>query len=682
MLKALWSGRLACGKHPRLGLAGSLALSVVALAWGFRLGRFDFRGERRSPKCSCGRFAGVVAEIPVDNQEVAERLFQYAKKVFGRMELVETPVAQDEVFGVLRQRLFRSVGTERDARKAVELVRSYYERYAHFFPDYVLSPDYKERLLRAYPFHPEVVDMLYERWGPHPQFQRTRGALRLLALVIRSLWKRGSGTALLIQPHHIALGDRHIRGEVVRLLDSSWEAIVTGDVLERAAKIEQELGGDYIKEQLGIGAATCAFLYSISAATRDAGATEEELRMALLRPEINPAMASEVFGRMRERLWYLRYRDRRYLFSARPNLNKLILDFEGEIPDEAITDGLLRRLEQIAGRGMGIFQMVIAPEVPENVPDRAQPTLVVLPLTVEDPLAWMRRALHAAADRIRTNRNMLVFLVPESTQVGALRTVVRRLEALEQIAAAPSFKEMDREDQLQVKEQLKDKETELEGLLRQAYRRVFRPGDPDPVELWVNNREAIKAKTLDEFVKETLSRAGVLIEQVAPEYLKETLRLEDVGQVSMTQVSNLLTGVSGQPIVANPRSAVQEAIRHGVEQGVFAVRIADRVFHREEVPAELLERNDVVLLPATQEVVPPLPQVRRPIRLRVRSGAGQLYPLLQAAKEYFSKLPHASLMVEVDDPSGVLSDMREQLDKFFHDYRCTVQWDEDSTTSE
>lgn len=67
-------------------------------------------------------------EVPTESKDDAERLFQFAKKIFGRVELVETPVAEDEVFGVLRRRLFQSVGTERDAKKAVDLLRSYYDR--------------------------------------------------------------------------------------------------------------------------------------------------------------------------------------------------------------------------------------------------------------------------------------------------------------------------------------------------------------------------------------------------------------------------------------------------------------------------------------------------------------------------------------------------------------------------
>jgi hypothetical protein len=115
-------------------------------------------------------------------------------------------------------------------------------------------------------------------------------------------------------------------------------------------------------------------------ALRDAGATEEELRTALLRPDINPAMVSEVLGRLREGLWYLRSRDRRYLFTVKPNLNKVILDFEAEVSDEQLEHALREWVEQVAGRGEGVFQVVLAPGEPQLVPDRAQPTFGIAPL--------------------------------------------------------------------------------------------------------------------------------------------------------------------------------------------------------------------------------------------------------------------------------------------------------------
>jgi len=640
-----------------------------------------FLGELTSAVSAAPRSVLVLAlpasslEVAAENQEAAERLFQYAKKVLGRMELVETPVAQDEVFGVLRRRLFKSIGHEREQKRAVEALRQYYDEYARFFPDRLRSRDYKERMLQAYPFHPELIDLLYERWGPHPQFQRTRGALRLLALVLRRVFTQRDGSAMLIQPHHIDLADRHIRGEVVRLLDSSWDVIVTGDVLQRARDIEQQLGGEYAREQMGKGAASCAFLYSISAATRDAGATEEEIRTALLRPPINPAMASEVLGRLREGLWYLRYRDRRYLFTAKPNLNKVILDFESEVTDEAVDEALKDRLKALTGSGLGIFQVVVAPHAADLVPDRAQPTLVVLSFDVTSPQEWMAQAVERAGEGIRTNKNMLVFLVPDKTRLPALRSALRRLRALEELERSPSFKEMEKEDQQQVKDQLKDKRTEVEALLRQAYQEVYRPGNGSVKRVSVTS--PVEAKTLDEYAKQVLEKAGVLLERVGPEYLKDTLRVEDAKEVPLSQVTNLFTGVAGQPVPKNPQAVLQQAVQEGVKQGLFGVRVGEHVYLRQDVPEEVLKNPSATLIAPGAPPPPPHPSKKAgPVTLRVRTSASILYPLLQAAQK-LKDLQEASVSLEVHDPTGEMARLRADLEKLLRDYGCTVEWDDE-----
>jgi hypothetical protein len=615
-------------------------------------------------------------EVSEPDPEAAERLFQHAKKVLGRVELIETPVAQDEVFGVLRRRLFKSVGDQREQRRAVDALRDYYDEYARFFPDQVRTPDYKQRMLQAYPFHPELIDLLYERWGPHPQFQRTRGALRLLALVLRRLWNQRPGSAIMLQPHHLDVADRHIRGEVVRLLDGSMDAVVTGDILQRAVDIERELGGEYVCEQLGKGAATCAFLYSISAAMRDAGATEEEIRIALLRPDINPAMVSEVLGRLRDRLWYLRYRDRRYLFSAKPNLNKLILDFENEVTSEAMEEELRQWLQKVARRGNEVFHVEVAPASPEQVPDRPQPTLVVLPLEESNPQQWMQRCIQYYREGNRVNRNMLVFLVPDPTALPALRTAVRRWLALRQVTQSASYKDMEQDDREQVRDQLKSKEDDIEVTLRQAYVDVYRPGVGGLRRMDVLLREAARTQTLCEYVAQVLNQTGELSDTIAPEYLVHTLRIPDNESVPISQVNTIFTGVPGQPILKDPQKAVQDAVRQGVQLGLFGVKIGDKVYIREDVPPEELNKPNVMLVAPTlqpqpsQEVAPPIA-----MRVRLRTSTQLLYPLLQAA-QCLRDLPEASVVLEVEDPSGHIQQRRAELEKLAHDYGATIDWEE------
>ena len=604
-------------------------------------------------------------EVPAEDAARAEEMFQVVRKVLGRTELIETPVTQDEVFGVLKQRLFRSIGSEQQAKRAVESFCDYYANFARFFPEKLRHPDYRQRMQQAYPFHPELVDMLYQRWGPHPQFQRTRGALRLLALVLRRLFNQRPGSAYLIQPHHIDLADRHIRAEVVRLLDSAFDSIATGDISGRAREIDRELGSDYQREELAKGTATCAFLYSISPGKELVGLTEEELRIALLRPEINPAQVSEVLGRLRSNLWYLRYRDQRYFFMARPNLNKVILDYEQGIAEEGVDEKIAERLRDISGTGRSALQVLMAPANEEAVGEPSQATLVLLPLAVSEPQQWMKRVVDKT-----TRRNLLIFLAPEAEGQGRLRAAVKRLLALEAVQRATVFRELDREDQGEVKDQFKEKQTETDGLLFSLYSRIFRPAPEGVQELRVSIKR--DAKTLAEAVESALREQAILIDSISPDYLKEM----GVGErpVSLVEIETVLTGSPAQPVVAKPREAIQQAIKEAVVQGKYAVIARGETFREDNISEAVLGDPDAKIVPIEQPVAPHREPQPVPLNLRMEITAKNLHPLRKVLEPLQGT--DTQIIIEFKNTTGDLARKRNDLEEILNDYSVSHSWSE------
>ncbi|MCX7767082.1 MAG: DUF499 domain-containing protein, partial [Candidatus Sumerlaeia bacterium] len=113
--------------------------------------------------------------------ENAERLFQQLQKIAGRTEKVYTPVQDEEVSQVIRRRLFSEINDQL-AKETIEEFLDYAEK-ERFLPEGIERAIYRERFLKSFPFQPEVIDVLYKRWGSLPQFQRTRGVLRILANV-------------------------------------------------------------------------------------------------------------------------------------------------------------------------------------------------------------------------------------------------------------------------------------------------------------------------------------------------------------------------------------------------------------------------------------------------------------------------------------------------------------------
>ena len=110
------------------------------------------------------------------------------------------------------------------ARTFADLYRTQHQE----FPPECRDADYEKRLRAAYPIHPEVFDRLYTDWSTLVKFQRTRGVLRLAA-VIHSLWEKGDRNPL-IQPANIPIDDPRVQSELTRYLSDNWVPILEKDV--------------------------------------------------------------------------------------------------------------------------------------------------------------------------------------------------------------------------------------------------------------------------------------------------------------------------------------------------------------------------------------------------------------------------------------------------------------------
>src|SRR5690606_39945160 len=92
-----------------------------------------------------------------------------------------------------------------------------------------------------YPIHPEVFERLYNDWSTLPNFQRTRGVLKLMARVIHRLWQ-DNNKDLLVMPGNLPLYDGAVRTELTNYLQTGWDAVVDQDVdgeRSEPVKIEQ-----------------------------------------------------------------------------------------------------------------------------------------------------------------------------------------------------------------------------------------------------------------------------------------------------------------------------------------------------------------------------------------------------------------------------------------------------------
>lgn len=203
--------------------------------------------------------------------ETGERFLNELQRIYGRIEAVYTPMEGIEIYEVIRKRLFEDFGNEKTRK---EVAQSYFELYQKIdadVPSEVKEIEYRERIEHAYPFHPELIDVLYEHWGSYATFQRTRGVLRLLAEVVADLYRRKISSPL-IQSSLVNLENQAIRREFVKHIGNEYDSVIAADIAgknAKAPKIDKEMGSEYEKYGIASGIATSVFLYSFSGAAKN-----------------------------------------------------------------------------------------------------------------------------------------------------------------------------------------------------------------------------------------------------------------------------------------------------------------------------------------------------------------------------------------------------------------------------
>lgn len=98
---------------------------------------------------------------------------------------------------VVLYRLFHLEDKERNENAIQEIIGKYISAYKQsgLFKDQSVETrkrieDFKNRLFNSYPFHPQLMETLFEKYGASTSYQRTRGILYLLSTVVRDFYDK------------------------------------------------------------------------------------------------------------------------------------------------------------------------------------------------------------------------------------------------------------------------------------------------------------------------------------------------------------------------------------------------------------------------------------------------------------------------------------------------------------
>jgi len=532
-----------------------------------------------------------------EEAEKAERILGELQKIFGRVEKIYTPVEGEEIYEIIRKRLFEDLGDTSEHRRVAEEYFSLYQKLGEDIPSECKEVAYKERIVRAYPFHPETIDILFERWATIPTFQRTRGALRLLAEVIADLFKK-EHSAPLIQPAHINLGNPAIRREFVKHIGNAFEGVIASDVdapTAKAPKIDREMGTEYARFKVATGLATSIFFYSFSGGERK-GVTTQRLRLAFLRQGIPATIVTDALRRLEDELWFLHFEKNFYYFSNVVGLNRVVIDKEEAIKDENIEEEVRKRIEKIAGTD---FDVYIWPKTNSDIPDNKKLKLIVLSpqYIMKDPATekFVQNIINKYSTGFRTYKNTLMFLITDSSEYEGFKRITRRFLALDAIKTdKETMKRLIEEDRERVEQKLKDADTSLSIKLLSAYRYLAK-ASKDGLQTFDLGIPTIGEKlSFTRRTKEYLRDQEVILSKISPKVLLEKTFSKEDERKNVTEIWEAFLKYPDLPILEG-ENVLKDAITQGVQSGTFGLMINEEIRYCVFTsPIELTEDTQIV----------------------------------------------------------------------------------------
>lgn len=490
----------------------------------------------------------------------AEQLFQQLQRVSGRVEKIYTPVQEHEITQVIRCRLFSHVD-KKAASKEIAAFMDYAARES-LLPAGVEASQYRQRFEVSYPFLPDVVDVLYQRWGSFSTFQRTRGVLRLLALIVHAL--KGNNISY-ITLADFDLTNQEIRRELLKHIGPEFDSVIAADITgpeAGARKVSASMGKAYQGLQLGERVTTATFMYSFTGGT-ESGATMTEIKRNATTLENPSSAVAEAVEEFKGMLFYIQNQAGKYFFSNQANLNRILL-----IRMENISDALLTESEEtlikscIKGDRLKVF---VWKDKGSDIPDTPELKLIILS---DENKEVMRSILEERGNTPRVHRNTIFFLVPMEGERVAFANLIRKQLALQGLQTDSTVK-LTEEHYKDIKDSLKHIKGDVAEAIRRLYRQLYLPAHSGWKEFDLGLPTVGDTKSLDQEVYERLRSEGEILEKIAPLVIKERF-LKDRDYVSTSQIYQASLKTPGEARAIS-QTVWDTGIAEGVRKGLFGL---------------------------------------------------------------------------------------------------------------
>ncbi len=540
---------------------------------------------------SSGKSLLVIAIPDVEQYMDINRLMLSALESLERVARPKNIVGRGEAAQVLRQALLKDVDMNLGMKKVDEYYRIY-EEHSQQFPPYVSTKDFLEKMRSHYPFHPQYVDLLYDKISTLSSFQSTRDVLRLTARVLHGMHLRGDDGEL-VMVSDIDAANPSILDE---LLDRhgyrSLRVAVESD-LEIAKPIDEQ----WIMRglpRLALPVYSTVLVYSLAGEA----ASLKDITLATIRPRMLPHPVASILEQFHEQAPHLRQTkidgENRYVITERVKWRRLVENLAREVEDEDARELFKDQLISATKNwGRRIFRNIIVwPTSPADISDDPSlkaifldPSLVmkcVAQNTLNSLLDFYAFYADPAKQQYREYRNSLIFFIPDLRIYDEALKTAKRIIAANRIKQAKETYALTNEDLEEINDAIaewlnKKLRDEIPAVM---YGEVYFPIGGKEGGLKYGSSKFREANPI-EAAQKVLYENSKVVREISDEYTFEVIRgvfETGIEEISMGELAEIFAKDPEKPYVLGAREKILENIRKLVREGLLVLRKGDKVY--------------------------------------------------------------------------------------------------------
>jgi hypothetical protein len=507
----------------------------------------------------------------------AELLEEYKEKVssiIAREGSFVVPLQKNDVYTIVKKRLFEHID-ENLGNAAAESMQKFYVQNSNYLSDEINSTEYFKSLERAYPFHPVIIDILYDRVSTISEFNKTRGVLRLLSHVVKSVYQQRNNLDidLIITPGIIDLLDNSIYNELTNRIDrGEFQNVIRTDIVNDEHKSRSQSLDPMTFMGPNVRIATTIYLYTLIGSTKEysRGATLKDIALAVSIPNLlYPGDVEESIDKLDsiDGLWYFKQTAGHWYFTVDISIKKLINDAKTRISRVQKKQEIKSRISKMLWTD--IFDVRVWET---DVRNPTKPTLVVTDYenlsSTEggEASAALKDVVEKEGQNFREKQNLIYLLVPKKERILKMEDTIALYLAIKDLKTSSDTKEQLKTYKKKIEEYEKETNSNSSSTIELCYSMIFYPKGKDLKYITLQSGFE-GAKKVPEKVYLALKKADKILEDLHPAFIADRV-LQDKA-ITFSDLNEKFQNNPSFPLPKN-KEVLKNAVNNGVDQGLFA----------------------------------------------------------------------------------------------------------------